>query len=405
MASIQKRGNNSWYLVVEAGYDAKGKRIRKTKTIKVEDKALLKTTKKLREHLESELHKFKIEVESGEYIAPEKMKFSLFVEEWRTKYGVKNLSPTVLEIYNEHLNNRVLPVFGHLRLDQIKTIQIVNFFAEISKPGNRKDGKEGSLSGTTLRYIDRTLRDILERAVEWKLIKENPMEGIEKPSIDTKEKEIFTEEELVVIFEKLVHEPLKWRVFTELAITTGMRRGEILAIDINKHLIWDKSNGKTTLYIDVRESVAKIKGQVIIKEVKTKKSKRSIAIDPELIPLIKLLSNQVRQNKVGYGEQWEGEERLLLFGRDNGLATYPDTPTAWFRDFLKKNKITKNVTLHGLRHTYATYLLLKGHSLKDIQELLGHSNMRITGELYTHFVKEMNERAAGAFASLRKKVK
>ena len=62
-------------------------------------------------------------------------------------------------------------------------------------------------------------------------------------------------------------------------------------------------------------------------------------------------------------------------------------------------------SLHGLRHSYATYLLFKGYSLKEIQELLGHSNIRITGELYTHFLAEMNKRAAVAFSGLKKGVK
>jgi integrase len=89
MASYQRRSENSFLLVVETGYDARGKRIRRTKTVRIEDKALLKTTKKLREYLEAELHKFKIEVEAGEYIAPEKMTLINFVEEWENKYAIK----------------------------------------------------------------------------------------------------------------------------------------------------------------------------------------------------------------------------------------------------------------------------------------------------------------------------
>ncbi|MFB5166149.1 hypothetical protein V2P11_10135 [Parageobacillus toebii] len=92
MASIQRRGKSSFLLVVEAGYDAKGKRLRRTKTIRIEDEALLKTTKKLRDYLNEQLLKFKMEVEAGEYIAPEKMKLADFIKEWETKYAVKELS-------------------------------------------------------------------------------------------------------------------------------------------------------------------------------------------------------------------------------------------------------------------------------------------------------------------------
>ncbi|MFI8711992.1 tyrosine-type recombinase/integrase [Brevibacillus brevis] len=400
MASIEKRGVNSWRLVVEVGYDAQGKRIKRSKTIKVEDEALLRTTKKLRDFLNDELHKFKVEVEAGEYIAPEKMTFGAFVEEWRQKHGEKHLSPTVLDTYNSHLKNHILPVFGHLRIDQIKTIQIVNFFDQLK--GKRSE----NLSGTSRRYVHRVLRDILERAVEWKLIKSTPIEGVKKPEIDTKEKDIFVEDELILMFQKLSDEPLKWRTLIELAVTTGMRRGELLAIDINKHLRWEKIDKEDTLFIDVRESVAKAAGQVIIKDVKTKKSRRSIAVTPEVVPLIQKLTNAVKKNKILLGTSWQGNDRMLLFGQDNGLPTYPDTPLNWFNKFLKRHELNhKNVTLHGLRHSYATYLLFKGYSLKEIQELLGHSNIRITGELYTHFLAEMNKRAAVAFSGLKKGVK
>ncbi|MFQ3546108.1 hypothetical protein Q7A53_18660 [Halobacillus rhizosphaerae] len=73
MASYQRRGDNSFLLVVEVGYDANGKRKKRTKTIRITDKALLKTNRKLENYLQKELAKFQIEVEAGEYIAPEKI--------------------------------------------------------------------------------------------------------------------------------------------------------------------------------------------------------------------------------------------------------------------------------------------------------------------------------------------
>jgi integrase len=87
LAYIEHRGHASYRLVVDAGYGPDGKRIRRTKTIKIEDEALLRTTRKLKNYLNEELTKFKIEVESGEYIAPEKMTFASFVNEWREKYA------------------------------------------------------------------------------------------------------------------------------------------------------------------------------------------------------------------------------------------------------------------------------------------------------------------------------
>lgn len=132
MAHIQKRGKNSWRLVVDAGWDANGKRIRRTKTIRIEDEALLKTTKKLQDYLNAELVKFKMEVEAGEYIAPQKMTFADFVEEWRAKYAEKKLAPLTLETYLSLLSQHVIPAIGHMRIDTIKPMHLVTLLAEIT---------------------------------------------------------------------------------------------------------------------------------------------------------------------------------------------------------------------------------------------------------------------------------
>lgn len=89
MASVQKRGANSFMLVVEIGYDSKGKRKKKTKTIRIKDQSLLKTKKKLNDYLQSELVKFQMEIESGAYITPEKMILAEFVKDWQKKYAEK----------------------------------------------------------------------------------------------------------------------------------------------------------------------------------------------------------------------------------------------------------------------------------------------------------------------------
>ncbi|AVF26274.1 putative integrase [Paenibacillus larvae subsp. larvae] len=202
MASIEKRGTNSWRLIVEVGYDSKGKRIKRTRTIRVEDQALLRTTKKLREYLETELHKFKIEVEAGEYIAPEKMTFGVFVEDWRTKYAVKELSPKTLAVHMRFINLRILPVFGSKRLDQIKPFHIVQFLTDLNE-GDRLDGKDGKLASGTIHYVYRVLKNIFSRANEWKIIKGNPVAEVKRPKVAHKEVEVYDENEVAELFQAL----------------------------------------------------------------------------------------------------------------------------------------------------------------------------------------------------------
>ncbi|MBA9084357.1 hypothetical protein FHR92_000811 [Fontibacillus solani] len=136
---------------------------------------MLKTTKRLKDFLNEELVKFKIEVEAGEYIAPEKMTFASFIQEWEVKYAQKHLAEKTLYTYRSHLKTRILQTFGHLKLDQIKTIHIVTFLDSLTKDGARLGYRKGNLSTGTIEINHRVLKNVFSRAYEWKLIKKNPL--------------------------------------------------------------------------------------------------------------------------------------------------------------------------------------------------------------------------------------
>jgi integrase len=220
MPNIQERGNNSYFLTVSLGKDAKGKYIRRTKTVKCRTK----------KEADSEYAKFRQEVEAGEYVAPEKMTLAAFVEEWREKYAKEHLGDATLDTYNIHLKNRILPIFGHKRIDEIKTIQIMSFIEGLKK-GKRQDGRNGSLSAGTIQYIHRTLKNVFSRAVDWKMIKSNPVEGVKKPKVTQKNMEVYNETEVGELLSLLENEALHWRIMVKLALTTGLRRGELLGLE------------------------------------------------------------------------------------------------------------------------------------------------------------------------------
>ncbi len=274
MASIQKRGENSFLLVVEAGYDAKGKRKKKTKTIRV-DPSLLKTKKKLNDYLQTELYKFKTEVEAGEYIAPEKMNFEEFVKEWEKKYAKNELSPGTLEAHKQFLNNHITPQLQNKRLDQIKPINIVNLLDGLT----RKDGKKLPLSTGSKQYVYRVLRNIFERAVEWQLIKENPVASVKRPKNTNHLKEInvYNEKEVEQLFKTVQEKPFHWRVFTALALAAGLRRGELLGLEW-KHVDFEKG------VLSIRQALVRGEsGKPLLKHTKTKKSMRTVTLPPSVI--------------------------------------------------------------------------------------------------------------------------
>lgn len=393
MASFQKRGENSWLLVVEVGYDARGKRKKRTKTIKVEDKSLLRTTKKLNDYLELELAKFKIEVESGEYIAPEKMKFCDFVDEWKTKYAVKNLADKTLTNYLGSIKNHINPFFGNFRLDQIKPIHLVNFFDSISKEGARKDGKGGRLSDSTIYEIDKTLRNIFNRALEWQLIKNSPLESIKRPKIKRKEMKYFNEDEAKQAIIALFKEDAVWRLFFLTAIIGGLRRGEIVALE------WGDIDFENNV-INVRKNIPMFKNKKpVIKDTKTNEFIRCVSMPKWYMEELKEHLRSWKKEKLLTGHLWKGENYEFIFHNGFGKPFYPEAATNRWIKFRKKHNL-KSVRLHDLRHTMVTLLIEEGENIKAIQERAGHSSSRITIDVYGHLTKKASAATASKFDKL-----
>ncbi|MEK4030865.1 site-specific integrase [Pseudobacillus sp. FSL P4-0506] len=398
MASIQKRGNNSFLLVVEAGYDGNGKRKKRTKTVRVED-SLLKTKKKLNDFLQAELYKFKTEVESGEYIAPEKMKFDEFTKEWEKKYAKNELSPGTLEAHRQALNNHILPQLKNKRLDEIKPIHVVNLLDSLT----RKDGKNIPLSSGTKQYVYRVLRNILERATEWKLIKENPVASVKRPKNtgDLKEINVYSEKEVEQLFKAVQEKPFHWRVFTTLALAAGLRRGELLGLEW-KHVDFEKG------VLSIRQAIVRGEnGEPLLKKTKTKKSMRMVTLPPSVLEELKTFQRYWKKERMRLYDRLEEKEHEFIFCNENGQHFYPTTPTTWWRRLLKTADV-RYIRLHDLRHTSATLLINQGVHAKIISERLGHADIRVTMDTYGHALQSADQEAAqkldGLFSGKKNKV-
>ena len=389
MASIQKRGENSFLLVVETGYNAKGKRKKRTKTIRIEDRALLKTTKKLRDYLEGELHKFRTEVEAGEYIAPEKLTIEAFISDWESKYAEKELAETTLANYMSHIKNHIIPAIGHMRLDQVKPLHIINLLNEMK----RKDGSKDPLSERTKQDTYLTIRNIFERAVDWKIIKESPVLTVKKPKVeDNNEVNVYDEEEVETMFIAAENEPFHWRMFLTLTIAAGLRRSECLGLEWN---LVDIDNGT----IDIKKVITKGRNGPVIKSPKSKKSKRLISLPDSVVSELEDFKKHWKKEKMKTRDIWIEEEHEWLFCNIDGTHFYPDTPTTWWRRFTSRADV-RYIKLHDLRHTSATLLINQGVHAKIISERLGHSDIRVTMNTYGHVLRKADQEAANKLDNL-----
>jgi integrase len=387
MKGIQQRGENSYFFTVSLGRGADGKYKRKTKTIKVEQKM---TPKQKEEYVKHEYMKFKQEVLAGNYIKPDKMSFTVFVEEWKEKFVYKELAETTIAGHLSIMENHIKPVIGHLRMDQINTMMLIDLMDNVKK----QNGKEGEVSPHTRESVYKTLKSVFKYAKRWQVIKHDPMDGVSKPKIkDTEAKEVnvYDEQEVAILLEKAQEEPFHWRIFITLALTAGLRRGENLGLEWS---LIDLEKG----ILDVKQTITRGRNGAVIKPPKAN-SQRLISLPPSVVEELKRYKLHWKQEKLKLGDRWKEDKREWIYCNTDGRHFYPTTPTTWWNRFTERTGV-RHIRLHDLRHTSATLLIAQGVHAKIISERLGHSDIKITMNTYGHALRSADEAAANTFEGL-----
>ena len=388
MASYEKRGKRSFRLRVDLGFDTNGKRLQRMKTIRIEDETLLRAPKRLEKYLEEELLKFKMEVEAEGYIRPQKMTFAQFVDEWREKYAKTELSPRTQKIYMDHIAARILPALGRRRMDEIKPMHLVALLTDLRRPDARMD-RSGPLSDRTITYIYSVLRNLFNVAVDWKLIKENPMAGIKKPKVEKKKAQYYDAEEAEAVIRALQEEPRMWRLLVLGALIGGLRRGELVALE------WSDVHFDINA-LHVRKSISlKENGQEIEKSTKNDED-RFVEMPLWYMEEMKQYRREWLQERLKVGDLWQGGEREYVFHSGFGRPIRYDYPTEWWAKFVKRHGL-RRIRFHDLRHSSATILIEMGVPLKVIQERLGHKQHQTTTDIYSHVTKKLSREAANMF--------
>ena len=393
MASITKRGN-TYKIVVSCGYDINNKKITHSMTYKP---APNMTEKQIQKDLQKQALIFEEKCKNGLISNNPNLTFAEFVPQYLSiKKGI--LSPTVYPKYENILNTIVNPQIGHLKLSAIKPIHIQNFIKYLSEtPCTRKyingtivkTGKTHS-SSTVKRYLA-VVQSVLNQAVKLDIIPTNPANAdkLNIPKSVKPKVEIFTKQEAVEMLTYLENEPLQFQVLIQLAIMTGARRGELIALKFSDI---DYNTNKVT----IERSAGKLTGQPIAIKPPKDYEVRSVTISPILTNLIKQLEQEKKQEALKLGDQWQGSD--WLFTQWNGNIMSPQTPTKWFSKFLDKNNL-KHRKFHSLRHTSATLLLYGGVNIKQVQGRLGHGNIETTNK-YLHYIAEADEEASNVLQNM-----
>jgi integrase len=270
----------------------------------------------------------------------------------------------------------IKPALGRVKLKKLSPAHVAGFYQNRLAAGS---------APASVNKLHVTLRKALDQAVKWHMVPRNVAEAVKAPRPAPPEMRTLSAEETRKLIE--VARGDKLGALYMLAVHTGMRQGELLAL---KWQDVDLENAK----LSVRRTLTMSNGRILLGELKTKKSRRTIRLtDAAIQALHEHLARQL-----------EGMERLGDAYRDEGLifasqVGTPINPTNLrrrsFAALLRRANLPK-IRFHDLRHTCATLLLSRNVHPKYVQELLGHANIAITLDTYSHVIPGMGDHAMRA---------
>lgn len=385
MATIQKRGK-SYLISVSAGYDCSGKQIRRTMTWKPD---LDMTDKAIRDELNRQAVLFEEKIRNN-HAANGHIHFKDFADRWFDDYAKAQLRPKTLERY-EQFKERTYAAIGHIHLDKLSPIHLNAFYAQLAEPGqNQRTG--GGLAPKTIRHYHTFVSSVMDRAVKWGLVQDNPCRRVDAPKVPKKELTYLDDKAAYVFMAYMSHEDVEFRTIFTLLLVTGMRRGELMGLEW-KDIDWQDRK----LHIR-RTSQYTVERGIYTDDTKTEQSKRTIVLPPDVLNLLKEYRACQSEKRLKLGDRWEDHDRL--FTQWDGKPMFPNAPYQMLQRFLDRHLCLPRINIHSLRHTNATLMIGTGTDIRTVSGLLGHSQTSTTLNIYAHQLQSASAAATESVVNI-----
>jgi integrase len=300
-----------------------------------------------------------------------------------------------------NLRLHVKPYVGHIGLRALQASDLQRLFNNLLKegrvvkekkvddeqPATDKGDINPGLSLETVQKIRTIVKTALKQAVDNDLIIKNPAAATRLPKMEKKEVVPFTGEEA----EKFLATARKSRLFAGyyLDMFAGLRRGEMLGLRWND-ISWEASNFEIKRELVEIKDDATGKYKLDFQTPKTPKSRRTIPMTEDMVKVLKSHKARQAEEKLFFGKAYQNED--LVFCSEDGRRIWPRNFNRQYTSLLKQTGI-EHKKPHAMRHTCASLLLEAGEELKNVQEILGHSKISITADIYTHVLDKTKKKA------------
>lgn len=360
---IRQRNDGSWEARVSIGYDEEGGRIRKS------------VYGKTKGEVQEKLRKLQNDVAGGQLAEVTTLTVGQYLDAWLKDTAKPKCSPTTYQRYETLVRIHIKPHVGAIKLQKLQALQITHLMGEIARSIEKEE--TGRSPAWTQKMALTLLGNALRHAVHpLRLIPYNPCNGIAKAKPRDKEIQFLTAEQA----RQFLAANTKRRLYAlfVLALGTGMRQGELLG------LRWDAIDFERE-QLTVRQSLAEVKSVFILKEPKSKRSRRTIRLPACVVEALR--DHRLAMQKEGHGSPF-------VFTTKHGSHISKSNLTRQvFRPALKAAGLPR-VRFHDLRHSHASMLLNAGASIKAVSHRLGHSSVELTLRTYTHCLPDADDTLA-----------
>ena len=364
--TISRRKTGTWIGQITIGIDrATGKQIRKTCSGKTQAECKQNLDKLKQQYMGVRLTKR--DNRSGKMLY-----IDYLLNDWiNEKRNIERLEESTIQTHLQRIHSYFTEFFKNVTLEQINVEMLTRFYASLWR-----------LAPVTIHKIHAIVNNSLKKAERDNLIPKNPAQHIKLPKIHVKEKKSLTDEEVRKLLQtaKEMSDKNQFNknlyIFVLLGVTTGLRRGELLA------LTWDDVDFERCK-ISVNKSVSDVGSICTVKGTKTDASIRTIAVDKTVLEILK-----------HHRETWATGSLVFPSRYDKNKVQRPHNVGLTWKKLITRAGIKCNI--HMLRHTNITNMIVAGTNLKTVQQRAGHSCLSTTLS-YTHPSEEYDREAAEIF--------
>jgi integrase len=331
-------------------------------------------------------------VHAGHYLEPTKQTLTDFVTDWLTAIE-PTIRPSTHHSYGRNLRLHVLPHLGSVQLRRVDAGMLNALYAALLADGKltNANGGAGGLSPRSVRYVHTIIHRAFRDAVRWGRIGRNPADAADPPrasAVVRPTMTTWTADQVRAFLDHTADHRLH-AAFVLLA-TTGMRRGEALG------LRWSDVD-LTAGRVSISQTVIMVHHDIRIGAPKTARGRRTVALDPGTVTALREHRHRQLAERLLMGAGFT--DHGLVFCRPDGGPLHPERFSRMFSRELAKIGLPA-IRLHDLRHTWATLALSAGEHPKVVQERLGHANVSITLDVYSHVSEGLHGDAASRVASI-----